>query len=58
MVPRVERSLGVPHPGNGTVIVEPEMLDLMSVRGSVRTAVNGVSVEAMDDAIRQSRGRR
>ena len=42
---------------DGTVIVEPETLDLMSLRGSVRTAVKGVSLEAMDEAIRQSRGR-
>jgi antitoxin PrlF len=42
---------------DGTVLVEPETLDLMSLRGSVRTVVKGVTVEAMDDAIRRSRGR-
>jgi len=43
--------------GDGTVVVEPETVDLMSLRGSVRTAVKGVTVEAMDDAIRKGHGR-
>ena len=42
---------------DGTVLVEPETLDLMSLRGSVRTAVKGVTVEGMDEAIRKSRRR-
>jgi len=42
---------------DGTVVVEPETLDLMSLRGSVRSAVKGVTVKAMDEAIRKSRGR-
>ena len=42
---------------DGTVIVEPETLDLLSLRASVRSAIKGVTVEAMDDAIRKSRGR-
>jgi len=42
---------------DGTVLLEPETLDLMSLRASVRTAVKGVTVEAMDEAIRKSRGR-
>jgi hypothetical protein len=29
----------------------------MSLRGSVRTAIKGVTIEAMDEAIRRSRGR-
>ena len=39
------------------MIVEPETLDLLSLRASVRSAIKGVTVEAMDDAIRKSRGR-
>jgi AbrB family looped-hinge helix DNA binding protein len=42
---------------DGTVLVEPETVDLMSLRGSVRTAVKGVTTEAMNEAIRRSRGR-
>jgi len=42
---------------DGTVIVEPETLDLLSLRASVRSAIKGVTVEAMDDAMRKSRGR-
>lgn len=42
---------------DGTVLVEPETLDLMSLRGSVRSAVKGVTVEGMDEAIRKSRRR-
>jgi AbrB family looped-hinge helix DNA binding protein len=61
----VREALGV-HTGDrlafrirddGTVLVEPETLDLMSLRASVRTAVKGLTVEAMDDAVRKSRGR-
>jgi antitoxin PrlF len=39
---------------DGTVQVEAETIDLRSLRGSVRTKVKGVSVEAMKEAIRQS----
>jgi antitoxin PrlF len=42
---------------DGTVVVEPETVDLMSLRGSVRTTIKGVTVEAMDEAIRKSRRR-
>jgi AbrB family looped-hinge helix DNA binding protein len=42
---------------DGTVQVEAETVDLMSLRGSVRTQVKGVSVEAMNEVIRRSRGR-
>jgi antitoxin PrlF len=41
---------------DGTVQVEAETVDLLSLRGSVRTKVKGVSVEAMKEAIRQSGG--
>jgi antitoxin PrlF len=42
---------------DGTVLVEPETVDLMSLRGSVRTVVKGITIRAMDEAIRRSRGR-
>ena len=42
---------------DGTVLVEPETVDLMSLRGSVRTVVKGVTIRSMDEAIRRSRGR-
>ena len=42
---------------DGTVQVEAETIDLMSLRGSVRTQLKGVSVEAMNDVIRRSGGR-
>jgi AbrB family looped-hinge helix DNA binding protein len=61
----VREALGV-HTGDrlafrirddGTVLLEPETVDLMSLRASVRTQVKRVTVGAMDDAIRRSRGR-
>jgi antitoxin PrlF len=42
---------------DGTVLVEAETVDLMSLRGSVRTQVKGVSVEAMHEVIQRSGGR-
>ena len=42
---------------DGTVQVKAETVDLMSLRGSVRTQVKGVSVEAMNEVIRRSGGR-
>lgn len=58
----IRAALGV-HPGdrlafrihdNGTVTVEAETVDLRSLRGSVRPGVRGVSIEAMNEAIRQA----
>lgn len=43
---------------DGSVVVEAETGDLLSLRGSVKTRVRGVSVEAMNDAIRKRAGRR
>jgi AbrB family looped-hinge helix DNA binding protein len=39
---------------DGTVQVEAETIDLMSLRGSVRSRVKGVTVEAMNEVIRRS----
>lgn len=62
----VRRTLGL-RPGDrvsfrtardGSVIVEPETVDLMSLKGSVKSKVRGVSVEQMQRAIRKAvRGR-
>ena len=66
-VPReVRKALGL-HTGDrlafrlradGTVRVEAETIDLMSLRGSVRARVKRVSVETMNEVIRRSGGRR
>jgi antitoxin PrlF len=42
---------------DGTVQVTAETVDLMSLRGSVRTQVKGVTVEAMNEVILRSGGR-
>ncbi len=38
---------------DGRVVVEAETLDLRTLRGSVRSRVKGVTVEAMHEAIRR-----
>jgi antitoxin PrlF len=43
---------------DGVVTVETEKLDLQSLRGSVHAKVKGVTIEAMNEAIRQSASRR
>jgi len=43
---------------DGTVVVEAETLDLMSLRGSVRPRVRGLSIEEMDEAVRRAAARR
>ena len=57
----VRRALGV-HTGDrlafrvhddGSVVVEADKVPLQSLRGSVRSAGKGVSVEAMNEAIRR-----
>ena len=57
----IRRALGV-GPGDrvsfrtapdGRVVVEPETLDLRSLRGSVKTTVKGVSVEQMQQATKE-----
>jgi antitoxin PrlF len=62
----IRRALGV-GPGDrvsfrtaddGRVVVEPETLDLLSLKGSVRSRVKGVSVEQMQQAIARAARRR
>jgi antitoxin PrlF len=43
---------------DGVVTVESEKLDLQSLRGTVRTKVKGVTIDAMNEAIRASASRR
>ncbi len=39
---------------DGSVTVEPETVDLRTLRGSIRPKVRGVTIAAMNDAIRRS----
>lgn len=43
---------------DGVVELVPETVDLMSLRGVFKPRVRGVTVEAMNEAIRKSAGRR
>ena len=43
---------------DGTVGVEAETVDLLSLRGALRPKVKGVTVEAMKEAVRRSAGRK
>lgn len=36
---------------DGTVVVQPKTIDIMSLAGTMRSAVKGVSIEDMDAAI-------
>jgi antitoxin PrlF len=38
---------------NGTVLVEAETVDVLSLRGALRPKVRGVTVEDMNEAIRK-----
>lgn len=60
----IREALGV-HPGDrlafraredGTVVVEAETVDLMTLRGSLKPRRKGVTVEAMKEAIRRTAG--
>jgi antitoxin PrlF len=42
---------------DGTVVVEAETVDLMTLRGALKARRKGVTVEAMNEAIRRSAGR-
>lgn len=62
----VRRALGL-RPGDrvsfrtardGSVVVEPETVDLLSLKGSVKSPVHGVTVEQMQSAIRKAVRRR
>lgn len=66
-VPKVVREALAVHPGDtlaflihddGTVTVEAETVDLLELRGAVKPRKSGVTVEAMNDAIRRSAARR
>jgi AbrB family looped-hinge helix DNA binding protein len=39
---------------DGSVVVEPETVDLLSLKGSVKSKVRGITVEQMQEAIRRS----
>ncbi|MGQ0640615.1 MAG: AbrB/MazE/SpoVT family DNA-binding domain-containing protein [Gemmatimonadaceae bacterium] len=43
---------------DGTVTVAADIIDIRSLRGSVKSDVRGVTVEAMDEAIRRSASRK
>jgi AbrB family looped-hinge helix DNA binding protein len=43
---------------DGVITVEPEKLDLQSLRGAIQTKIKGVTIEAMNDAVRRSASRR
>ena len=43
---------------DGTVVVEPETVDLLSLKGTLKTTRKGVSVEDMNEAIRAGAGGR
>jgi AbrB family looped-hinge helix DNA binding protein len=43
--------------GDGTVVVEAETVDLMTLRGVLKPRRKGVTVEAMNEAVRRSAGR-
>jgi antitoxin PrlF len=42
---------------DGTVVVEAETVDLMYLRGALKPRRKGVTVEAMNEAIRRTAGR-
>lgn len=43
---------------DGSIVVEAETGDLLALRGSVKSRVRGVSIEAMNEAIRKRAGRK
>jgi len=62
-VPKVVREALAVHPGDtlaflihddGTVTVEAETVDLLKLRGVVKPSKRGVTVEAMNEAIRRA----
>ena len=62
-LPKAVREALAVHPGDtlsflihddGTVTVEADTLDLLELRGAVKPARRGVTVEDMDEAIRRS----
>jgi AbrB family looped-hinge helix DNA binding protein len=66
-VPKAVREALAVHPGDtlaflihddGTVTVEAETVDLLQLRGAVKPGKLGLTVEAMNEAIRRSAARR
>jgi AbrB family looped-hinge helix DNA binding protein len=62
-VPKAVRETLAVHPGDslaflihedGTVTVEAETVDILQLRGKVKPGRKGVTVEAMNEAIRRS----
>ena len=43
---------------DGAIVIEPETVDLLSLRGCLRPRVRGVSIEDMDAAVRRAASRR
>jgi len=43
---------------DGSIVVEAEIGDLLALRGSVKSRVRGVTIEAMNEAIRKRAGRK
>jgi AbrB family looped-hinge helix DNA binding protein len=43
---------------DGVITVEPEKLDLQGLRGAIQTKIRGVTIEAMNEAVRRSASRR
>jgi AbrB family looped-hinge helix DNA binding protein len=65
-LPKAVREALAVHPGDtqsflihddGTVTVEAETVDLLQLRGAVKPARRGVTVEEMNEAIRRSAAR-
>lgn len=42
---------------DGTVEMQPETVDLMSLCGSIKPKIRGVTVEDMNEAVRKNAGR-
>jgi AbrB family looped-hinge helix DNA binding protein len=43
---------------DGTIVVEAEITDLLTLKGAIRPRVRGVTVEDMKDAVRKHAARR
>lgn len=62
-VPKVVREALALHPGDrvafrihedGTVTIEPETVELFDLKGAIKPGVTGVTIEAMNQAVRES----
>jgi AbrB family looped-hinge helix DNA binding protein len=43
---------------DGTIVVQPETLDLLSLRGALKPRTKGVTIEHMNEAVRRAANRR